>query len=247
MTEAADVAYIDNKGWKSPADVYKSYVGAEKLIGKDPSTLLTIPRADDPAGFRAAMSRLGMPETADKYTLDSPEGANPAYGNWAKDTFHKAGLTAAQATAISKANNEYVAAQNAEATKNYERQVTTDKAALLGEWRGGYERMMSAAQTAVKALGFSGEMVDALEGSLGYAGTMKFFAALGSKLGEDSFVGAEHKPGFNGTMTPAEAKIEWEKMRLDPAQKAALFDNMHPGHKAAKEKQKELHEIMFPS
>jgi hypothetical protein len=155
-------------------------------------------------------------------------------------------LTASQATALSKANNEYIAAQQAEATKNYERDVTTQKAALLGEWRGGYERMMSAAQTAVKALGFSGEMVDALEGSLGYAGTMKFFAALGQKLGEDSFESGTNKPGFNGTMTPDEAKVEWEKMKLDTTQRQALFDNQHPGHQEAKRKQKELFSIMNP-
>jgi hypothetical protein len=244
LTEAADVAYLQNKGWATPGDVINSYRGAEKLIGKDPSTLLTLPRADDPVGFRAAMSRLGMPETADKYTLDTPEGANPAYATWAKETFHKAGLTATQATMLSKANNEYIKSQQLEATKNYERQVTTDKAALLGEWRGGYERMMASAQTAVKALGFSGEMVDALEGSLGYAGTMKFFAALGTKLGEDSFESGTNKPGFNGTMTPQEAKVEWEKMKIDPVQKAALFNNQHPGHQAAKQKQKELFEVM---
>lgn len=247
MTEAADVAYVDNKGWKSPADLYKSYRGVETLVGRDPSTLLPVPRADDPAGQRAVFARLGMPETADKYEIDVPQGTDPAYANWAKGVFHAAGLTATQAKAVAKANNDYVAAQQIEAQKSYDRQVTTDKAALVAEWRGGYERMMAAAQTAVSALGFSGEMVDALETALGYAGTMKFFAALGQRMGEDSFESGTSKPGFAGQMTPDEAKQEWEKMKLDPAQKAALFDNMHPGHKEAKRKQAELFSIMHPN
>jgi hypothetical protein len=248
LTEAADVAYVTNKGWKAPADVYKSYRGVETLIGKDPSTLLTIPRADDPVGQRVAFAKLGMPESADKYEIVAPEGAPDTYKAWVKDTFHKAGLTAAQAKALSTANTEYVKTQSAEGEKAYNLSVQTDKATLLSEWRGGYERQMNAAQTAVKALGFTGEMIDALEQTQGYAATMRFFAALGSKLGEDSFVSGADKSGggFGATMTPAEAGVEWEKIKADPVQAKALTDNSHPGHAAAALKQKQLFAIMYP-
>lgn len=245
MTEAADIAYVDNKGWKSPADVYKSYRGVETLVGRDPSSLFVVPRADDAPGFRAAMSRLGMPETADKYDIPVPEGTDPAYGNWARDTFHKLGLTASQAKQLTEANNTFAASQQVEQQKAYERSVTTDKASLLAEWRGGYERMMSSAQTAVAALGFTGEMVDALEASLGFGGTMKFFAGIGQKLGEDSFVGGERQPGFGAMMTPDEARLDWEKAKLDPNFLSALRDGSHPGHKEAMKKQNDLFKIMY--
>jgi flavodoxin len=227
--------------------VYKSYRGVETLIGKDPSTLLTIPRADDPVGQRAVFAKLGMPEAADKYEITAPDGADDAYKAWVKDTFHKAGLTATQAKALSSANTEYVKAQMAEGAKTYERSVAVDKAALLSEWRGGYERQMNAAQTAVKALGFNADMIDALEQTQGYAATMKFFAALGQKLGEDSFVSGTGKgSGFGATQTPAEAAAEWNAMKIDPVQSKALFDPSHPGHEAAKLKQKQLFAIMHP-
>lgn len=248
LTEAADVAYVQTKGWKAAPDIYKSYRGVETLIGRDPSTLLAIPRADDPAGQRAVFARLGMPESADKYDIVAPEGANDAYKSWVKETFHKAGLTAAQAKALSTANTEYVKTQADEAVKAYERAVQTDKATLLSEWRGGYERQMNAAQTAVKALGFTADMIDAMEETQGYAATMKFFAAIGQKLGEDSFVSGTDKSGggFGAQSTPAEAKVEWEKMKADPVQAVALRDNQHPGHEAAKLKQTQLFQIMFP-
>jgi hypothetical protein len=238
---------VTNKGWKTPADVYKSYRGVETLVGRDPSTLLTIPRADDAAGQRAVFAKLGMPETADKYEVPLPDGADPAYANFARDTFHKLGLTAAQAKELTLANNDFMAKHEAETAKAYDRAVAMDKQALLTEWRGGYERMMNSAQTAVKALGMSAEMVDALETSLGYAGVMKFFAGLGQKLGEDKFVGTEHRQqGFGATQTPDEARGEYEKMLADQTQVAALKDKSHPGHAAAQRKQNELFKIMYP-
>lgn len=246
MTEAADLAYIQNKGWADSASVIKSYQGAEKLIGRDPNTLITLPRADDPAGFRAVFSKLGMPESADKYDLPFSKDANPAYANWAKETFHKVGLTATQAKELTAANNEFYAKAQATQAADYQRELTTQKAALLGEWRGGFERMMNAAQTAVHALGFTGEMVDMLEQQMGYANVMKFFAGLGQKFAEDSFETGDGKPGFNGTLTPDEAKVEISKMKLDPNITKALQDNSHPAHKETKQKWVDLHNIAFP-
>jgi hypothetical protein len=45
--------------------------------------------------------------------------------------------------------------------------------------------MMAAATNAANTLGFTKEMVGSMEKTVGYAATMKFFAQLGQKLGED--------------------------------------------------------------
>jgi hypothetical protein len=250
LTDPEGATYVGNKGWQSAADVVKSYQGAEKLIGRDPSTLLQMPRADDPAGFREVMSKLGLPASPDKYEFDKPEGLSidEGYQTWAKQAFHKAGVPAPVAKALVAEHNAHVKAQLDARDTEYKAAVTADKAALLKEWGGGHERMLNAAQTAAKSLGFTGEMVDALEQSLGYAGTMKFFAQLGQKLGEDNFVSESSRDGgrFSDTMTPAEAKAAWEGMKIDPTMRAALSDNQHPGHKAAKEKQTRLFGIMYP-
>ena len=251
LTDAADIAYIGNKGWKAPADIYKSYRGVESLVGKDPSTLISLPRADDPAGLRAAFSRLGLPEKAEQYEfspLAGGEKLDADYEKWARDTFHKAGLTAAQVKALTAEQNAYALQLKAKEESDYKTARAADEAALQAEWRGGYERMVNAAKTAATSLGFTAEMIDAIESSSGYAATMKFFAALGQKLGEDSFVtNKDGSPKFSGAMTPAEAKAEWEKMKLDQATMAALMDNQHPGHKAATEKKRNLHAIMHPA
>ena len=251
ITDPEAAKYVENKGWKGAGDVIKSYQGVEKFVGRDPSTLLSMPRGDDPVGLRAVFSKLGLPETADKYEIDVPkDGVKPddGYVKWARDTFHKAGLLPGQVKELSTAHNAYVKGLMAQQEKDYQVSVGADKAALLAEWKGGHERMMNVAQSAAKSLGFSPEVVDAIERSVGYAGTMKMFAEIGKKLGEDNFVtgGAGKGGGFSDMLTPDEAKGEWNAMKLDTNTMAALRDPSHPGHKGAKEKQTRLFKVMYP-
>lgn len=250
IAEADGAAYVANKGWQAPADVVRSYREAEKLIGRDPSTLLVMPRSDDPVALRSVQAKLGMPETPDKYEFAKPpEGlsVDEGYVGWARNTFHKAGLTNGQVKELSAAHNEYVAGILAQQEKDYQTSVAADKKTLLNEWKGGHDRMLNVAQAAAKALDFTPEMIDAIERSVGYAGSMKFFAQLGQRLSEDGFVsGGDSKP-LAGMMTPEEAKAQWESKKLDTNFMAALQDRNHPGHKEAQRKQTELFGIMYPT
>lgn len=249
-TAPEDVAWVTNKGWQAPADAVRSAREAEKLIGRDPNTLLTIPKANDPDAFRAVMSKLGLPETADKYEFDKPEGLaiDDKYQTWARGTFHKLGMPAPMVKELTKEHNAYIKATLAQQDTDYKLSVESDKKALLAEWRGGTERMMAAAKTAATALGFDQDAIDAIERHYGYAKTMKLFAGLGQKLGDDSFVSQDGKGGgkFADTMTPEEAKIEWGSMQADPVMKAALLDANHPKNAEAKAKQAKLFAIMYP-
>ncbi len=250
LTDPEGVAYIGAKGWQGPQDVVKSYQNAEKLIGKNPDSLLVMPRADDPAGLRAVLGKLGLPETADKYEFAKPpEGvsADASYEAFARGTFHKIGLLPGQVKELTAAHNEYVAGVLKQQASDYTLKVTTEKAELQQEWGGGYERMHAAAKTAAAALGFTGEMIDSMEQAVGYKGTYKFLANLGQKLGEDGFVTGDKTQKFGATLTPAEAKVEWDNMRIDPVMSKALTDNQHPAHKQAKEKQAKLFAVMYPA
>lgn len=250
LTDPEDISYVENKGWDGAKAVINSYRGAEKLIGRDPNTLLVMPRADDPAGFRAVMQKLGLPESPEKYEFAKADGlpVDPGYEAWSRKTFHDLGLPAQTVKALTEAHNGYVKGVLEQQTKDYNEKVAADKQALLSEWRDGHERMMNAAQSAAKNLGFSGEMIDAMEKSIGYAATMKFFAQMGQKMGEDGFVtSGDGKPGkFGQGLTPAEAKAEWDNMKADPVMSKALFDPSHPAHEQAKQKQSRLFGIMYP-
>lgn len=243
------VTYIKNKGWEGPEDMLRSYRGAEKLIGRDPSTLIPLPRSDDPEAFRATMQKLGLPESPDKYQFDKPKDLplGDDYWNWMSEAFHKAGIPASSAKTLVDAHNEKLRADAQAAADDYKLAVESDKKALLSEWRGGFDRMMNRAKTAAASLGFDEKTIDAIEKEVGYAATMKMFADIGAKLGEDNFVsGDDRGRQFSDTMTPDEAKQQWDTMKLDPNFTKALTDPSHPGHKAAKEKQSKLFGLMYP-
>lgn len=250
VTDPDVASYVDNKGWKTPADVITGYRNAEKLIGRDPNTLITVPRPDDPDGFRAVMQKLGLPESPDKYEFAKPpEGITPdeGYQTWAKQTFHELGLPAQTVKALTAKHNEYVKGVLDQQAKDYDLRVQADKQALLDEWRGGHERMLNAAKTAAQNLGLPQAAIDAIERTLGYKETMKLFAGIGTKIGEDSFVTpGDKKGGFGDNLTPAEAKNQWEEFKADPVNAKALTDPSHPKHKLAKETQSRLFRIMYP-
>jgi hypothetical protein len=238
------------KGWADAPSAIKSYREAERLIGRDPSTLVALPRADDAAGKAAFYDRLGRPADAKGYDMTGGiQGAqlDPTFSPVAAKMFHDAGLSSEQGKAVAKAYNEYTVQVAEQAAKDYEMNVQADRSALQAEWRGGFERKMGAAQAAVQALGFSAQAIDGIEQALGYAGTVKLFADIGAKIGEDKFVGADGKtPRFGEALTPAEAKVAWDQKKLDPNFTAALTDRMHPGHAAAKAEQAKMFAIMFP-
>ena len=249
-TDQAGLAYVANKGWKGPADVIQSYQGAEKLIGRDPNTLVPIPRPDDPAALRSALTKFGLPATPDKYEFAKPpEGIaqDENYVAFARGAFHDIGLLPGQATRLTDLHNQYVANVLQKQAADYALSVDTDKKALLSEWGGGHERMMNAAKTAAKALGFDAQTIDAIERERGYAGTWKFFAELGKKLGEPGFVDSKAGSSFsNATLTPDEARIQWQQLQNDPVWKKEAADRTHPNHEAAAKKQKALFAIMYP-
>jgi hypothetical protein len=249
-TDIAGLDYIKNKGWNGPADVIKSYRGAETFIGKDPSTLIAMPRSDDPAGLLGVLDRLGRPATADKYEFAKPpEGLTPdeKFQTFARATFHEIGLLPGQVKTLTEKHNNFVMEQLKADEAAYNAQVGIDKKALEAEWRNGTERQMNIAKGAAKTLGFSEDMIAGIERTVGYAGTWKFFASLGAKMGEPGFVTGDGKPKFEGQMTPAEASAEWDRTKNDPIAMKALSDKTHPDNKKWQAKQDSLFAIMYPA
>jgi hypothetical protein len=221
----------------------------EKLIGKDPSSLLSLPKPGDAAGWGEFYAKVGRPETADKYDLKfGAESMQVDAGFQTKiaDMFHKAGLSAEQAKGIAGDYNAMLKAQTAQEGKDYELNVAADKQSLLSKWGGGYERHMNAAQLGVAALGFDSKVVSAIESALGYGGTMELFAGLGMKFSEDKFVSGGGAPKFSGVMSPQEAAAEIDKFKQDTAFQATLRDKFNPSHKANLKKWQDMFAVAYP-
>lgn len=237
--------WAGKKGWTNIESLAKSAHSLEQMIGAPADEVIRLPKNADPTAVRGILSRLGMPDTADKYEIaPPPEGtaANENVTAWTRETFHKLGLTATQAKELSAAYSKFSADMAAQAAKDYSLGVDADDKALRNEWRAGYDTQMAKGQNAARALfGEHPEAIDAIETAIGYGATMRLFAQLGAKLGESGFVqGDGSTRNFGSTMTPAEAKAEWAKVSTDAGFAAALMNRQHPGHKAAMEKKSAL-------
>lgn len=207
-------AYVQNKGWQSPADILSSYRNLEKFAGGS-KNLIELPGVDaDEAALNNFFNKLGRPEAPDKYGLKAPEGADPELVNWFKANAHKAGLTEKQAASLFDAWNgmssERMQAMQQQMREQSEREITE----LKKEWGQGYDAQIDAGRRAAAALGYDEAKLGAIEDKLGTAEMLRLFATLGSKMGEDSFEGGE-RTGASFGLTPAAAKQQIADLKMD--------------------------------
>lgn len=230
-------AYVSAKGWKSPSDVLNSYRNLEKFAGGS-KNLVELPGPNaDPEAWGNFYSKLGRPETADKYNLNAPEDADADLVDWYRNTAHKIGLSDSQAAEMFNAWNtlsgERIQAMEAETARIQEQDILN----LRKEWGQAYDSKVDAGRKAVKALGLDKEALSDLEGKLGTADMLKLFANLGSKMGEDSFVTDDRKGGGFG-VTPAAARQQISDLKMDKQ----FMDQYMSGHPEALNKMKRLME-----
>lgn len=236
--------YVQNKGFKDPTSVLESYRNLEKLVGVPKERLLKLPERDDAPEWNEVYERLGKPKDAKDYKFnvdDNPE--SKAFADWAQKTFHEIGLPKKQAEAlVNKFNERSQGAVKAESDA-YQARIAQEDSNLKKEWGAAYEQNTLVGKRAVQAFGFTGEVIDKLEQSMGYENTMKFMHNLGSKLGEDGFVGGKSDNKFNGVMTPESARQRINDLRKDPD----FGKKLTSGDVSAKEQWDRLHKFASPA
>jgi len=214
--DEATVGLIQNKGWKSPADVLTSYTALEKFVGVPADKMLRLPtETSTKEDLDSFYSKLGRPADAKEYGIKAPEGQDGAFAEAAAGKFHELGLTTKQAQELTNWYNGQAGA----ATEAQQASKLADNAAqqesLKKEWGAGYDTQITQARMAAQQFGVDAATLDKLEGAMGYAGVMKFMAGLGAKVGESGFPGAARTTSFTGAMTPAQAKSELADLRND--------------------------------
>lgn len=189
------VAYIQNRGLDkmTPKDAalaaIKSHRSAESQLGWGTDKLLKLPKdANDTATRDALYNKLGRPETADKYDFSGIE-LDPEFQKFAAPLYHKLGLTQAQVSDLLKETAGRVAAETANEEKARTAAHAVEKQELLKNWGGNTDANLVVAQHAYSKLGFNEAQIKAIESQIGFAQTMSMFHNLGTKLGEDAFVG----------------------------------------------------------
>lgn len=238
-------AYVQQKGFKDPAAVVDSYRNFEKLRGAPIERILTLPeKLDDATAMNPIYDKLGRPEKPEGYNLPMPkEGANEPFAKFARDTFHKLGLSKGQGEKLVGDWNSYVAAQNQEHMTKHNAKVQADDAALKTEWGQAYDQNVQVAKLAAEKLGFNTATLDILERAMGFGNLMKFVHNLGGKMGEGKFVaGDSQNVNFNGILTPAQARGRIESLKGDHEFRTKYI----AGGSTERSEMERLHKMAYP-
>jgi hypothetical protein len=212
------------KPFKDVGSLLKSYVNAQKMIGKDRAILPT--EKSPPEDWANFYKKMGLPEK-EKYDLKTPEWVKPdATLEAIKEMAHQNGILPRQLQPVldsyyAKTKEAQELAQ-AEAKKQREEQL----GGLKKEWGNAYEKNISLAKEALKAFGDEN-----LVGWLNESGAgdnihiIKLLNNIGSKLIEQPMkaMGAEH----DGSMSPQEKQARIGDIMADPA----YWDGSSPKHK----------------
>lgn len=240
---------LNEKGWKSPADLLSAYASLEK----DAKGRIAIPgdgaTDEDRAAFYAA---LGRPATAKEYGLAKPEGMPDAEWDGERmgrfgDAAHALGLSAAQAKGIidwlAKDTNEQIAAFEADLPARqaaHQAKVTEGLQKAFGaEAPAARERAKRAYATYVTDDAAKAG-IDALSEKVGELEVIKMFAAIGRDIGEHRLKGAGNG---GGATTPDGARADLQRLKADPVFREAFTNASHPQHKEMVAKHNELAQL----
>lgn len=217
--DADTQAWVTNRGYDkleaqaALTESIRSHRALEKHTGVPADQLLRLPKdlnAATPEELAGIYDRLGRPKEAKDYELDVADGSSPddPFLGWAKENFHKTGLTASQAKNLTKSWNEYVGKIMTDNETNQQAENLAGENELKSSWGAAYDQNIKVAQRAAQALGLDEATFDKMDMVLGYKGTLEMFHKIGSKITEDTFVsGGSQQNGF-GTLSPAQAKAE---------------------------------------
>jgi hypothetical protein len=226
--------YLQNKGLdkKTPLEalleVSKFHREAEKFVGAPANELVRLPKDPNAPEWEGVHQRLGKPKEAKEYDFTTVKrtGDKPLEGallDTIREAAFEGNLSKDGATRVAAKIVKHLDQVEANSTSEKAAALITEKKALADNWGPNAAANMVIAQGAVKALGVTPEAVAALEGVTGYAKVMEMFRLIGSKIGEDKFVGGGGGGGTN-VMTK-EAAIAEKKSLMDDKAWATRYLN----------------------
>lgn len=231
-------------GDKTPAQIAKELLGAQKLLGKKS---IGIPGKDaTPEEHRAFHKARGVPEEAAGYdfadTLTALKETAPE--GWAlSEPMETAFRNAARLSNLSNGEaNEFAKHFLGEQFKQREQFVSGQmqavkdgKALMAKEW--GADQTVNEANFArgMKAIGLEGEGVDVLLEAVAGSGAARFnavnaIANIGRGFSEGGPVPGALNGDNNGAMTKQQARAEMERIKADPVLSDAYNDVNNPRH-----------------
>lgn len=205
---------VQTKGWQTPVDAIQSYANLEKFLGADKAGRgLVLPKDDSPDEWNQVYDRLGRPQSPDQYKLPVPDGDTGEFASAAAEAFHKAGLSAKQATALAEWWNQI---QQQMMSGQYEQVAAVQEqemGQLQQEWGKDFDANIEAGRRAARQFGVDTNTLEAMENAIGTKQLLTLFAKIGKGLAEDTFVDGSGNRGFG--ISPEAARVRISQLKGD--------------------------------
>tara|TARA_R100000963_G_scaffold9016_1_gene5937 strand:+ start:6430 stop:7245 length:816 start_codon:yes stop_codon:yes gene_type:complete len=216
----------------------KTLIHQQKMMGNR----IPIPKTDEEKA--ELYSKLGRPESADKYELNIPKEHNQFFPeanmNEFKNVAHQIGLNNDQANALIEFQLKSIEADMNNQGSRLALGKEETEAVLKQEWGLDYDRNFRAAQRALQVYG-DPEIAELMNTEAGNnPAVVKLFARLGKEVTEDM---AQNTQNNSLAVSPLDAKAEIEAVYAD--KKHAYHNATDPKHAEAVEKVRQLHEKVY--
>ena len=237
-------ALVEAKGWRGPGDVLTSYQHAERHIGRDPGSLVTVPGpAATAEDWGQVYDRLGRPNDPAGYEFEPIDGVDAADDPALAHLAHELGLNPDQAAQLRERHYEAAARGAQDHVMTLRSGLHDVGRTLRSEWGHAYGERDRLAARGAEFVGLDAPAIaraGLLQGEQGVR-LMQGLARLGEVLAEDKVLG-----GGGFASSSAQAQSEMEQLKLDQGFLDAYLSREHVGHKAAVERMRRLSEAAWP-
>lgn len=251
--DADTQAYVTARGLADKSiteaflDTAKGHREAQAYIGVPAEQILRLPKDDtDVEGWGKVWDRLGKPKDITGYDLSAVKVNDAALDEKIAETVRQTALAlnlpAAAAPKLAESLAKFISERDSSGATEKAATLVTQKEALKTNWGQNYDANMIIAKGAATALGVTAEQVSALENAVGYDKVLELFRTIGTKIGEDKFVGSGGPNGEgNPALTKGDAVRQIEELKGDQEFVKAFL----AGGTEQTKKMRQLHELAY--
>lgn len=211
------------------AALAKSFISTKAMVGKD-KVALPGKHATE-ADWKDFFTRIGKPETIDKYEIKAAEGANEGLMKAFKEVAFNSNLLPQQAQAVVDWYNKTNSEASTEAQTAYNNALQDGYKALRQEYGDAFNRKLELARIAATDFMDAEDQKFMVQSGLDkHPQMLRILAKVGEALKEDKI--PEGDPRFGGK-TPNEIQTEINSIQADRKHPYHVAD--HPNHAKAVE------------
>ena len=224
--------------FKDIESLAKTVVHQQKVLG----SRIPLPKTDEERS--ELYTKLGRPETSDKYEIEISDDMKPYFRQdditQFRDVAHNIGLNNEQVAALIEYQQGSIQNQLNGSDSQLAAQRNDVEEGLKKEWGFDYDKQIRSAQRALQVYG-DPEIMELMNSEAGNnPAVIKLFARLGAEVTEDM---TQNTQNNSVRVSVLDARQEIDEVMSKPS--GPYFNDRHPEHKATVERMRQLHEKVF--